>query len=57
MTVYVVTNTGLSKGVIEAVFSSNEKACDYITQNPYSSFILTEHEVDKYCAVKTHTNT
>lgn len=56
MTVFVVTNTSLGAGIIEGVFSTNTKACDYMTQNPYSSFILSEHDVDKHCVVKVKAN-
>lgn len=46
MTVYVVT---LCKdaGIIAGVFSSNDKASDYVTKYPYNTYIITERVVDE----------
>jgi hypothetical protein len=44
--VYVVMCTDTGYGVIAGVFSSLDKASDYVGSCGYSSFIITEHMVD-----------
>ena len=57
MTVYVVYNTDAGPGYIAAIFSSNKLAHAYVAQHPYSSFILSEHEVNAQCKVKADAKT
>lgn len=48
MVVYIVTNTSNGAGYIEGVFSTSSRASAYMAIHPYSSFLITECEVDKH---------
>lgn len=46
MTVWIVT-LAIDNGMIVGVFTTEEKACDYITKHPYNAYTLSQHIVDE----------
>ena len=46
MTVWVVV-LHRDRGIIAGVFSSQQKASDYIGDNPYNSYALYERVIDR----------
>ena len=53
MTVHVLYCTDTGSGSVSGVFSTAEKLAEYVANNSYSSFVITEHEVDALLSKKT----
>lgn len=46
MAVWIVT-LAIDNGMIVGVFTTEEKACDYITKHPYNAYTLSQRIVDE----------